>query len=109
MAETKHTPGPWEWTGDALEGPSNAGPPSYGCVIERSVSCGAYCQGGSAVLDISDADRRLIAASPDLLATLERIAYHGEIDSRTADGWTKADIVANARRAIAKATGADHG
>jgi hypothetical protein len=67
MSENKHTPGPWEWVGRDLE--SNF-PGHYAAVIETTVSCGQFCYGGSVELTISDEDKRLIAAAPDLLALL---------------------------------------
>jgi hypothetical protein len=87
-----HTPGQWEWIGRDFE--SNC-PGHYEAVIESTVSCGSFCYGGTVDMKISDADRRLIAAAPELPEALEKIA------SETAATWVQA--VANA--AIAKATG----
>lgn len=67
MTDLPHTPGPWEWVGRDLE--SNS-PGHYAAVIETTVSCGQFCYGGSVNLKVSDADARLIAAAPRLLAAL---------------------------------------
>jgi hypothetical protein len=50
---------------------------------------------------------RLRDAAPDLLEALKRIAHGLRQDARTADGWTKADAIACAEDAIAKAEGSD--
>jgi hypothetical protein len=98
-SEAKHTPAPWQWVGNNLEGPE------YTDVIDASVSCGRFCLGGSARMTMSDADRALIAAAPDLLsiarrwAALDGGAWHVE---RLA-GET-AELLADTRTAIAKAT-----
>lgn len=100
---TSHTPGPWEWVGRDLE--SNF-PGHYESVIESTVSCGSFCYGGSVDMKISDADRCLIAAAPDLLEALI-LLEHEMIESgnaRSKDyGWTPA--IEKTRAAIAKATG----
>jgi len=73
--EGQHTPGPWTWDGrDHLDGGAD-GIPS---VIYTEVSCGMYCIGGRVHMEISPADRALIAAAPDLLAALEvLLAFEG--------------------------------
>jgi hypothetical protein len=98
MSETKqHSPGPWEWVGNSLE--SNA-PGHYDAVLEATVSCGQFCYGGVAELAISDADKRLIAAAPELLAALDELTdLEGPLPGDKA--WH-----ATALAAIAKATGA---
>lgn len=72
------TPGPWAWCGgNGLEGGEHLGDD----VIYSRVECISYCYGGSARLDISDADRAFIAAANpvavvallDLLAATERV------------------------------------
>lgn len=103
MSEIKHTPGPWEWVGRDLE--SNF-PGHYESVMETTVSCGQFCYGGSVDLKISAADKRLIAAAPELLTVahdfeeaLKELGQEcecGEKDCRTT----------RLRAAIAKATGA---
>jgi len=101
----QHTPGPWTWDGrDHLDGGADCAP----SVIYTEVSCGMYCIGGRVHMEISPADRALIAAAPDLLAALEE--FVGVERDRT-DGFSKVSalrIVAcynMARAAIAKARG----
>lgn len=109
---SKHTAGPWEWVGDNLEQSEN-----YADVIASSVSCGAWCQGGMVNLVISDADRALIAAAPDLLEALHGLLPNTFTNNPTraeeVAHWTrehelgngKAKYVLAAYAAIAKATG----
>jgi multidrug efflux pump subunit AcrA (membrane-fusion protein) len=65
------TPGPWEWTGNALDQSENP----YQEVISTEVSCGAYCLGGMWAPGIDEDDKALIANAPadlaDLLAALD--------------------------------------
>ncbi len=69
MSDTRFTPGPWEWIGESLErDQSNGGP--FIDPMELEVECGAYCLGGTAKLNLSEPDRALIAAAPDLYAAL---------------------------------------
>ncbi len=71
MNALTHSPGPWEWVGNCLE---SKAPGHYESVLEAKVSCGQFCYGGSVELTISDADKKLIEACPDLLMILEIIA-----------------------------------
>lgn len=76
-------------------------------VTESKVSCGTYCMGGSVELEISDADKCLIAAAPELLQALRALVarnftYWGGF---VCDSNISEDEVAFARAAIAKATG----
>lgn len=48
---TAASSGPLEWVGTSLEQARG------GVVIEAEVNCGSYCYGGSAVLDMSPADK----------------------------------------------------
>lgn len=98
----QHTPGPWKWLGENLEGPN------YTDVIASRVACGQWCQGGSCELAISDADKALIEAAPELLAALiemerEKSDYmtRNKLGDPAVEHTNKA-----ARAAIAKATGA---
>lgn len=87
-----HTPGPWEWIGHDLESPRSL-------VSEAIVECGQFCQGGMVRLNISDADRRLIAAAPQLLEALQQL-----IASAEESQWPEELLeMINARDAIAKA------
>ncbi|HHT8992809.1 TPA: hypothetical protein ACT5B2_003854 [Burkholderia cenocepacia] len=71
MNTMKHSPGPWEWVGNCLE---SKAPGHYESVLEAKVSCSTFCYGGTVELTISDADRKLMEACPDLLMVLEIIA-----------------------------------
>ena len=62
---TKHTPGPWYWVEDKLMG-SSTNPiqtiiDDTGCKIKRDVHPDVF-------MPIINANKRLIAAAPDLLA-----------------------------------------
>jgi len=93
MNETKHTPGPWERQGIAIGS-------------ETGSAFDAICY-----LDILSRDReqreanaRLIAAAPDLLAALEgMLARYASHES----GQNDQNEPAAARAAIAKATGGE--
>jgi hypothetical protein len=97
MDMSEHTPGPWKWSGRELE--QEAG--EYKEVIHTEVSCGSYCYGGCVDMTISDADKRLIEAAPDLLAALKLV-----VDTYGFDSSTDSAIWKTACAAIAKATGA---
>ena len=107
---TTHTPGPWEWVGRDLE--SNF-PGHYEAVIESTVSCGSFCYGGSVDMKISDADRRLIAAAPDLLEALRDALKAEEEAIESVSAWAAAlgvhpDLharIEKMRSAVAKSTG----
>lgn len=74
--ETKHTPGPWTLQGEPesirVEGPRNRNSRSHLILVER-VGGRRY---GADYSDLSElvANAKLIAAAPDLLKALERIA-----------------------------------
>jgi len=82
------TPGPWEWTGNALDQSENP----YQEVISTEVSCGAYCLGGMWAPGIDEDDKALIANAPadlaDLLAALD--AAQAERDTLDNAGLTAA-------------------
>ena len=88
MTTTQHTPGPWSIAGYHVG--------TMGVTVASVI----YAAGAER------ANARLIAAAPDLLAALERIAnseeYHG--DTFSCDFETLQSV---ARAAIAKATGQD--
>lgn len=75
MNALTHSPGPWEWVGNCLE---SKAPGHYESVLEAKVSCGQFCYGGSVELTISDADKKLIEACPDLLMILEMLAAEAD-------------------------------
>ncbi|MFA7265748.1 MAG: hypothetical protein WC054_05500 [Candidatus Nanopelagicales bacterium] len=74
------TSGPWlarrgtRTDGLFIDGGENP----YDEVLPTSVDCGHYCQGGTAVIEATTPDAALIAAAPDLAATVvelwERLA-----------------------------------
>lgn len=69
----KHTPGPWQYHGGVVEAPINGtSPPTIIC--ER-ISAGERGYGPLAKRQaVADADGRLIAAAPELLAALRSFA-----------------------------------
>lgn len=88
---TKHTPGPWE-----IER-------GYSTIIKSIGPCVPDEYAGSAWLEVSDADARLIAAAPDLLRALSDLIetitapYASELETRLA--------IKDAKIEISKATG----
>jgi hypothetical protein len=84
MTDTKHTPGPWVRN------------ETWGLIVSGDVEVAALHSG-------NEANARLIAAAPELLAALKWIAAHGD----TGEGRRPAyyDMRAKARAAIAKAAG----
>ena len=99
MSEAKHTPGPWEF------GPSHSSTGLAGQLVVRPA--GEFPHGewvadvGSMYDDHREANARLIAAAPDLLAALQKVVNHA--DAGTAAILDR--LVEEARAAIAKATG----
>ena len=93
-ATAQHTPGPWETKG-------TAGHETHG-------QSAVYCDDGKdiAIVYDGDANARLIAAAPELLAALKLAA--SALDASAAlrrPGWEEElVIVREARAAIAKAT-----
>lgn len=89
MAEAKHTPGPWEACdpGDYSDFDGNSR------VILGDDMRIAVVQWSPANAEMDDANARLIAAAPDMLAALKNVA----------EGWGDHNEVL---AAIAKATGA---
>ena len=100
MSNTSHTPGPWSYenegqtvyVGDQIEGQWIAQVRGWGWLQKL--------KNGEAV---QDANGRLIAAAPELLEALQNI-----IDSvDKSHAVILVPLAANARAAIAKATGGD--
>ena len=106
---TEHTAGPWEWEFDVELGCNNvfaAGESEHiVCVVD---DCGWRIRNGAddaEYLDFMDADARLIAAAPDLLAACEALlesnlqlqrAVHGGLRNGPAEDMAVA-AVAKAR------------
>jgi hypothetical protein len=84
---TQHTPGPW-FSADTHECPDVMADGGFLIAKTRGINC--------------EANARLIAAAPDMLAALEAF-----VGSRKGDGmgWTLDSLEALAREAIAKAKG----
>jgi len=97
------TPGPWGWDHRDLNGGE------FACdgVIEPRVECMAYCYGGTAVLEMSPADREFIAAAPSLVASLLQVI--GERETALAGAQRERDAAedaltnANEERGMAEA------
>jgi hypothetical protein len=97
MSAAKHTPGPWAACGDYPYGMTTVCDYRGGKGPYTPVAiCG---QGIDRPQDERDANARLIAAAPELLAALETVA------NSIAMGMTHNEVQAFARAAIAKATG----
>ncbi len=98
--EQKHTPGPWEWDGrvwqydEQEEAPWLVQAPWHDIKSKAVLSGSIRCN--------TEANARLIAAAPELLAALKGLLgitdFHELFGSKTEA----------ARAAIAKATGAPH-
>lgn len=99
MKTAQHTPGPWIYypDGNAI------------CVVKTHVlKVIADADFGHVDIPEREANARLIAAAPDLLAALDMLA--GWVDANrepevTSEGQQAAWILETARAAIAKATG----
>lgn len=90
--ETKHTPGPWEFE------PTGHGPGHIAADCEGAIRDGVATVWGRTSEDTFDANARLIAAAPDLLA-----ACKGLIENIDNPDWSDIDKI---RAAIARAEGA---
>ena len=107
--ETKHTPGPWSITNtimgsvDPVTLPSSVIAPPYGSV---DTICVFSFMTKKKPHDEQQANARLIAAAPDLLAAL-RLLLDGlqTYAPEFLHGLPKADYIRAARAAIAKAEG----
>lgn len=114
MSSSKHTPGPWEvlnetevFTGlGADSGDGVKALPSDGWMIADCGDCVTFTEIGPAELsrDLRRANAKLIAAAPDLLSITQRFLA---LDSQWhPDRYVaeKAEIMTEARAAVAKAT-----
>jgi hypothetical protein len=109
MSTAKHTPGPWHWPHD-----SNSLCPVNPDPEHSTVSEILYAEGGHGFLGRSnndtlaelEADRRLIAAAPELLASLREVLTIAQqcIDTSRLIRCER-QALADAEAAIAKATG----
>lgn len=75
MNEAKHTPGPWEWTWEdaSMQILSRAGDIGEGHVLAVT-PCEACQKRNYRCLGPTEANARLIAAAPEMLAACESIA-----------------------------------
>lgn len=98
---TSHTPGPWIWDDNRLrpEQPDPARSEVHS-ILDAEGGFGFVGSDWRQTLAEIDADRRLIAASPDLLEAVKRLLNW----DRQINGL-RAEDVAFAAAAIAKATG----
>lgn len=110
MSEAKHTPGPWGWGGECKTALTFD---REGCVYPPSHELtGGYQYGGPiAVVSIDEdagheANGRLIAAAPDLLAACEEwLDADSPHTSLAEQRWRWDGIMARMREAVAKAKG----
>lgn len=105
MESATHTPGPWKWDGYSLR-PVNPDPDAHAVHTILEVDNFAYgfiASELSATIAEDNANRALIEAAPDLLASLQDALKIVDAYRRASGG--DGDITAmNARAAIAKAT-----
>ena len=99
MSESNHTPGPWKW----LKGRDDCIDSLWGGQNESQnvLTINEECRSESdrfLFVDIYDADARLIAAAPDLLA-----ACKYAIDDCKCDQWADSTLGRMLKGAIAKA------
>ena len=88
-----HTPAPWYWSDNVPDAPKN--------------HCTIVDADGFTIAEpspMSEADARLIAAAPDLLAALQALVGEADLGEVDLDEDDRA-LLDNARAAIAKATG----
>ena len=91
---TQHTPGPWHWRDDKGYKWGRQG-------LEPNVMCGTV----EGLIDVDAADALLMAASPDLLAALQRFVTACDAHLPEPTHQAFCGLFASAREAIAKATG----
>lgn len=105
---SSHTPGPWviDWYDNYSEETGDTLPPTHAAAIRADGAKEAVCGTCDGCHKIAMADAKLIAAAPDLLAALGRLAVR-----RVKDGpcWCYGgplhdEDCREARAAIAKAT-----
>lgn len=99
MSEGKYTKGPWFWVGDSLMANRTAEHHSEHVMFV----------GKDGTLNLSDADRAVIAAAPDLLeAAQELVGFLGSgPDGEDEDERLERRLLTDLRAAIRKATQGD--
>lgn len=100
-----HTPGPWAMSGDIIHGPMEQ-PPNPKAQKFGHVICklgwdfdGDRGRTGDLPWKTAEANARLIAAAPDLLATLEKAIHWIDADDQGGP-----EMIGQCRTVIAKAT-----
>lgn len=93
MAGTKHTAGPWVWSGLQL-------------LADRKMHSVPVLIAEGAPFEPTEGDRHLIAAAPDLLAALTTMVAAMAIHNNTPEEF---NALVEARAAIAKAEDSSHG
>ncbi len=95
-----HTPGPWMWDYDTLR-PVNPNPDTSNVhsILDFDGGYGFVGKDNKAVLAELEADRRLMAAAPELLAALEELLEYAPCQQLGA-------VSSRARAAIVTAKGA---
>ena len=96
MSDTKHTPGPWEVRTDG-ELFAICGPAKWIVTVDVDEEGNIALQDGTSEYEVNQANARLIAAAPELLAACEAVLCDG-------DCYNDA-IMEEVRAAIAKAKG----
>ena len=104
-AAATHTPGPWVWDDNTLR-PANPNPDtsSVHSILDAEGGWGFLGSDVRATCAELDADRVLIAAAPELLQALQRL-----LSWEIARLPVRAEDIAFARAAVAKATGQQGG
>jgi hypothetical protein len=106
-----HTGGVWSWKGNGLYSDNGR----IVLYAYATVTCGRSdddyysCRppSPSVVIKVSDADKAVLAAAPDLLAALQLLLRETELSGNTdAKDYGCPNAIAASRAAIAKATGA---
>ena len=112
---TRHTPGPWIWDGNTLR-PEQPDPArsAVHSILDADGGFGFLGSDWRETLPELEADRRVIAAAPELLEALQRL--HANMQAQDLESQaqrpTEADYLAcmaAAAAAIAKATGQQGG
>ena len=101
---SRHTPGPWKYEYDNSSGGwwfelTGGETPDQKPVISGSYNC------PQGELETAEANARLIAASPDLLAAIQDLEFAGILDVRSGDSMLCECARRNARTVYDKATG----
>lgn len=102
----QHTPGPWQWDGNPCDYDKDNEAPwlvtdAYAVGVAKSLREGVVLKGQIECLNVANA--RLIAAAPDLLASMREVLAYFDAPE---DGCFSDEALARARSAVARAVGA---